>query len=1005
MIFFIYLRLQIIQMRRILLGCVAALSWSLLLAQEEPRISIHQEEQEYYNTLGYTTDKQFDALNGTVKMPVITSDKAGCTLEKIVFGYHPYWMGTAYRNYRWDLLSDLCYFAYEVNPATGAAINTHSWATTDVVDTALALGKKVHLCATLFSSHATFFANASAKQTLITNLINAIQSRGAHGINIDFEGVPSTESANLTAFLQDLCTQVHAANANFKVSIAGPSVNWSSTYDIAALNGYLDYFVIMGYDYYYGGSTTAGPVSGLYSRLCNTSDNLSRSITYYLSAGASNNKIILALPYYGREWQTTSSSLGATTVAGTSNSRTYKYVHDSDSGWYDNPYARWEPKSLTPYFVFNDGSKWRQCFIDDEKSLEYRYDMVYLRNIAGIGIWALGYDDGYSALWNLIEDKLTTCRTVACSDTLYDLGGPGCNHFDNENFTWTLSPDGATSLSMTFTGFDLESGYDSLWIYNGPSVASPLLGRYSGTAGPGTVTATGGDMTLKFHSDNATTHAGFQAIWNCSVDMVAPLTSITADSWETHNFTANFTDSDNVGTDDLLYQVLDYNGTEWRANGAYGFFNDNFTTAIHPEWTVNTGTWVINSGRVNQTNEASTNSNLSALVDQHQGNTYLYHWQMNIGGSLTNRRAGMHFFCDSVKGVNRGNSYFVYFRSDENKVQLYKCIDDVYSLQTNDVYAIDSMTWYDCKILFNTVTGNMKAFLNNVQVSEWTDPAPLDSGNSISLRTASSNTLYDDVKVYRSRNSTANITIGTGKEVRYQNANPATPACRIKSIITDVSGLWSSAASRDVNIDWSAPDTSAWIYDGLAFDIDTSSNNSQASANWDAATDPHSGIQTYLFAVGYAPGDSSVIDWTDVGNVLSTGASGLSLLMDTMVYVSLKAVNGAGLISPVSHSDGFYLTLLTGMIDNAAISEVKVFPNPFKEAVNVSFNLPVESDITIILEGAKGEILSRESGSYTAGIHVVPVKIPANFAAQHCFLKIMVDQKEIREFQLIHVNN
>jgi spore germination protein YaaH len=975
----------------------------LLPAQNSQPLSIHQEELNYYNSLGLSTDDQFDALNGTYRIPQEES-RAGCNLEKIVFGYHPYWNGTVYRNYRWNLLSDLCYFSYEVDTLTGNAISTHNWATADVVDTALMLGKRVHLCVTLFAGHAYFLTHATPKQTLITNLINLVQSRGASGVNIDFEGVPSSQKANLTAFLIDLCNQMHTAIPGSKVSIAAPAVNWSSTFDVAALNAYLDWFVIMGYDFYWSGSTTAGPGSGLYSMTCSTYDNLSRSLTYYLNAGAANNKLILALPYYGREWHTTASTVPSSTIAGTSSSRTYKYIHDNSSGYYNNANLHWEPNSFTPYHVFNDGTAWHQCFADNEKSLAYRYDMVYLRNIAGIGIWALGYDDTYSALWNLIEDKLTNCRVVPCSDTLYDLGGPACSHFDNENFTWTLSPDGATGLNMTFTNFDLESGYDSLWIYDGNSTTAPLLGRYSGTAGPGTVTASGGVMTLKFHSDNATTHSGWQAIWHCTQDNQIPVSTITAPLWVTHNFNADFTDTDNLAVKDRLYQVLDYDGSEWRANGNYGFFNDNFTTALHSDWTVQSGTWNINAGRLNQTDESNSNSNIFAKVAQADTGVWLYHWQMNIGGSLTNRRAGWHFFCDSAKASNRWNSYFVYFRADDNKVQIYETTNDVYSLKTNDTCVIDPNIWYDCKILYYPQTGLIRVFLNNVAVSEWTDATPLTIGRAISLRTGSCNALYDDVKVYHSRSATAAVSIGTGKEVRYQNPNPSTPACRIKSMVTDVSDLWSTAGSRDINVDWTSPLNSAWVNDGSVGDIDTSMDVTQVHANWNTASDPQSGIASYQWALGYTPGDSSVIGWTSAGTSLNAGATALNLIPETMYYVSLKALNNAGLTSVLQSSDGFYLTLLTGISEIAAIENIKVFPNPFGKNLTLSLKIKEPTNLSIVMESISGEILYSKNTMLYPGQQELSIEWPADMAAQTCILKISAGNEILKTLQLLHIN-
>ena len=83
--------------------------------------------------------------------------------------------------------SSVSFFCYEVDPSDGEAITTHGWSTSSAVNAALASGNtKVTLTVTLFSNHATFFSSTSSQQTLISNLISLVQSRGAHGVNIDF---------------------------------------------------------------------------------------------------------------------------------------------------------------------------------------------------------------------------------------------------------------------------------------------------------------------------------------------------------------------------------------------------------------------------------------------------------------------------------------------------------------------------------------------------------------------------------------------------------------------------------------------------------------------------------------------------------------------------------------------------------------------------------------------------------------------------------------------------
>ena len=255
-----------------------------VLSQDTCPVSIHREQHYYYQSLGELTRYQYDSLN-QFKGTTIEQGSRDCTLEKIVFGYEPYWGGSRFLNYRWDLLSDMAWFSYEVDPLTGDPITTYNWLTADPVDSAQANGTRVHLCVTLFSSHATFFANPVAQQTLIDNLIDLVDQRDGDGINIDFEAVPSSQAQNLMDFLVDLCIQVHSNLPDAMVSIAMPAVDWNQMYDIELLKDHIDLFFIMGYDYYWNGSSQAGPVDPLYSLTSGYNYNLSRTISYYQSQG------------------------------------------------------------------------------------------------------------------------------------------------------------------------------------------------------------------------------------------------------------------------------------------------------------------------------------------------------------------------------------------------------------------------------------------------------------------------------------------------------------------------------------------------------------------------------------------------------------------------------------------------------------------------------------------------------------------------------------------------
>lgn len=110
---------------------------------------------------------------------------------------------------------------------------------------------------------------------------------------------------------------------------------------------------------------------------------------------------------------------------------------------------------------------------------------------------------------------LCTQGSTACSGTFDDTGGPTASYSTNEDYTYVIQPPNSSSVTMAFSSFDIETNYDSLWIYDGTSASAPLIGVYTGAVSPGTVTANSGAMALRFKSDYSFQHAGWEASWSC----------------------------------------------------------------------------------------------------------------------------------------------------------------------------------------------------------------------------------------------------------------------------------------------------------------------------------------------------------------------------------------------------------------------------------------------------------------------------------------------------------
>ncbi|MBM1107964.1 right-handed parallel beta-helix repeat-containing protein [Aurantibacter crassamenti] len=113
-----------------------------------------------------------------------------------------------------------------------------------------------------------------------------------------------------------------------------------------------------------------------------------------------------------------------------------------------------------------------------------------------------------------------------CSGTFFDNGGFG-NYSNNQDRTYTLCPDSVNSdLSISFSTFDVESGYDYLYIYDGSNTGGALIGQFdSANPPPTTITSTNaaGCLTFRFTSDGSVTRAGWEAAITC-IDRVPQLT-------------------------------------------------------------------------------------------------------------------------------------------------------------------------------------------------------------------------------------------------------------------------------------------------------------------------------------------------------------------------------------------------------------------------------------------------------------------------------------------------
>ncbi len=183
---------------------------------------------------------------------------------------------------------------------------------------------------------------------------------------------------------------------------------------------------------------------------------------------------------------------------------------------------------------------------------------------------------------NACEVILPTTGTyqtqTACTGTIYDSGGPTGNYTDNTNSTVTIAPTGASQVQLHFTQFNMEANYDYLYVYDGPTTASPVIGSYTGTTIPADIVSTGSSITIRQYTDPGVVAAGFTIQWTCINPNSPPTANFKADVTQTCSGTVKFTDMSIGGPSSWLWT----------------FGDGNTSTLQHPTHTyINNGTYTV----------------------------------------------------------------------------------------------------------------------------------------------------------------------------------------------------------------------------------------------------------------------------------------------------------------------------------------------------------------------------------------------------------------------------
>lgn len=346
-----------------------------------------------------------------------------------IYGYLPYWSLDNSRYLQLDKLTDIAYFAVTINEngtfqkrlSDGSAEpGYNNWRNNDklkkLIGTAKQVGVNVALTVISHDNKITdnFLACKSCWETFEANLITELEYHGLKDVNLDFEYAGDTDdkvSKRYSEFVAYITKELHARYASAFVVVAAnaDAVIKPRLTNVAEITQSVDAIFVMAYDFHRPDSETAGPIAPINGNGTYADYDVATMLDDYLAV-TPPGKLILGVPYYGYNWVVESADKYARRVSGTdeigfSQSQTYEKLMETLAE--TRSAVLWDNVALAPYFTYTSPStaSLREVYFEDERSLRIKYQLAKTMGLAGIGVWALGYDGGYLELWNVLGDE------------------------------------------------------------------------------------------------------------------------------------------------------------------------------------------------------------------------------------------------------------------------------------------------------------------------------------------------------------------------------------------------------------------------------------------------------------------------------------------------------------------------------------------------------------------------------------------------------------------------
>jgi spore germination protein YaaH len=151
----------------------------------------------------------------------------------------------------------------------------------------------------------------------------------------------------------------------------------------------VDFMTLMTYDHH-NSTTPPGPVAGY---------DWVKAALDYATARVPRQKLLLGIPFYGREWMQSGDVTSARTLT----------FEDAQNRMEQLRVAGlWDERWRTPWFQYRDDSGLHTGWYEDSRSLEAKLELMQKYHLRGFAAWRLGVED--PKFWTLVAVKARTRR-------------------------------------------------------------------------------------------------------------------------------------------------------------------------------------------------------------------------------------------------------------------------------------------------------------------------------------------------------------------------------------------------------------------------------------------------------------------------------------------------------------------------------------------------------------------------------------------------------------------